>query len=69
MHDDLQPTDDDVAGHRLASNDNEVVVGRPAPSPNAEVDDADVEGHRLATNDNEIVVGPDARQTGGAAAG
>ena len=38
--------DADVEGHRIAGNDNEIVVE----------DDADVEGHRLAANDNETVV-------------
>ena len=45
--------DDDVEGHRLASNDNETVVRR-GPEP-ADVSADDVEGHRLAANDNEIV--------------
>ncbi|MEO5965029.1 MAG: hypothetical protein ABIR11_06150 [Candidatus Limnocylindrales bacterium] len=46
------PTDDDVEGHRLSSNDTETVV----------VDDAgdDVEGHRLASNDSETIVVDDA---------
>ena len=35
--------------HRLATNDNEIVVDDAA-------DDQDVEGHRLATNDAEIVI-------------
>jgi hypothetical protein len=56
----------DVAGHRLAANDDEIVVDE---SPDVEghrlaanddevvVDDTrDVEGHRLASNDDEIVV-------------
>ena len=45
----ISPEDDpttDVAGHRLAANDDETVV-----------DDApDVAGHRLAANDDETVV-------------
>ena len=46
---------DDVEGHRLAANDNEVVVRRPVTD--VDEDDDDVEGHKLAANDNEIVVG------------
>jgi hypothetical protein len=45
----LLPTDDDIEGHRLASNDNETVVDDTDEEP-------DVEGHRLAANDNETVV-------------
>jgi hypothetical protein len=44
-------TEDDVEGHRLAANDDEIVVDEPEAE--AEVD---VEGHRLAANDDEIVI-------------
>jgi hypothetical protein len=40
---------DDVEGHRLAANDNEIVIDDTG-SPD------DVEGHRLASNDNEVVI-------------
>lgn len=42
----LPDLEDDVEGHRLATNDNETIV----------VDDDDTEGHRLASNDNETIV-------------
>jgi hypothetical protein len=49
--------DEDVEGHRLASNDNETV---PDDEP------ADVKGHRLAANDNETVNGGHAAPEGDA---
>ncbi len=45
---------DDVEGHRLATNDNEIVID-DAGSHDPDATD-DVEGHRLAGNDNEIVI-------------
>jgi hypothetical protein len=52
----MVPPDDeqDVEGHRLATNDNEVVV--PDDAADTDEVDADVEGHRLASNDNEVIV-------------
>ena len=44
------PDDDDVAGHRLAANDNETIV---------QDDPDDVVGHRIAGNDNETIVQDD----------
>jgi hypothetical protein len=43
--------DMDVAGHRLAANDNETIV--------EDDEDDDVTGHRLSSNDNETIVEDD----------
>jgi hypothetical protein len=47
MHDQPDPADD-VEGHRLASNDNEVVVRRPVPPADEEEDVADAADDREA---------------------
>jgi hypothetical protein len=49
IDEDLRTAEDDVEGHRLATNDNETVEADDPPAD-------DVEGHRLASNDNEVVV-------------